>query len=137
MDGRNRREVKPGKKVNIILKKDQRTGRKTQGVVKDLLTKSPTHPHGIKVRLTDGQVGRVSEILPDSDGDDHNVILDQHFGEENPESNDSYLDSETQKSEFQQKRLKEEGSLEKPDSEADEVLLEKDRYEEDPDKVRK
>lgn len=63
MDGRNRSDVKPGLKVAIILKKDQRTGVKTEGVVKDLLTNSSFHPHGIKVRLEDGQVGRVSDIL--------------------------------------------------------------------------
>lgn len=64
MDGQNRKDIKPGLHVNIVLKKDQRSGRLTQGVVKQLLTKSPTHPHGIKVRLEDGQVGRVKEILP-------------------------------------------------------------------------
>jgi len=63
MDGKNRSDVKPGLKVAIILKADQRTGRLTEGVVQDLLTNSPTHPHGIKVRLTDGQVGRVQKIL--------------------------------------------------------------------------
>ena len=63
MDGRNRKDVKPGQRVNIVLKQDQRTGKLTQGIVANLLTKSPTHPHGIKVRLTDGQVGRVKEIL--------------------------------------------------------------------------
>ena len=63
MDGRNRSDVKPGMKVAVILKKDQRTGVKTEGVVKDLLTNSSFHPHGIKVRLEDGQVGRVSDIL--------------------------------------------------------------------------
>ncbi|MCM3744874.1 YwbE family protein [Sporosarcina luteola] len=63
MDGRNRSDVKPGIKVAVILKKDQRTGVKTEGVVKDLLTNSSFHPHGIKVRLEDGQVGRVSDIL--------------------------------------------------------------------------
>lgn len=63
MDGRNRSDVKPGLKVAVILKKDQRTGVKTDGVVKDLLTNSSFHPHGIKVRLEDGQVGRVSDIL--------------------------------------------------------------------------
>lgn len=63
MDGRNRSDVKPGIKVAVILKKDQRTGVKTEGTVKDLLTNSSFHPHGIKVRLEDGQVGRVSEIL--------------------------------------------------------------------------
>ncbi|WP_272699206.1 YwbE family protein [Desulfovibrio sp. Fe33] len=63
MDGRNRKDIKPGQKVRIVLKKDQRTGALTEGVVAALLTKSPTHPHGIKVRLADGQVGRVKEIL--------------------------------------------------------------------------
>ncbi|XXJ21167.1 YwbE family protein [Desulfovibrio caledoniensis] len=63
MDGRNRKDVRPGQRVNIVLKKDQRTGKLTEGTVANLLTKSPTHPHGIKVRLADGQVGRVKEIL--------------------------------------------------------------------------
>lgn len=63
MDGQNRKDVLPGKTVNIVLKKDQKTGNLTRGIVKDLLTKSSTHPHGIKVRLTDGQIGRVKEIL--------------------------------------------------------------------------
>jgi uncharacterized repeat protein (TIGR03833 family) len=49
--------------VDIVLKQDQRTGKRTRGIVKDLLTSSPTHPHGIKVRLADGQVGRVQEII--------------------------------------------------------------------------
>jgi uncharacterized repeat protein (TIGR03833 family) len=62
-DGRNRNEIKPGLKVNIVLKADQKTGKLTQGIVKDLLTNSSSHPHGIKVRLEDGQVGRVKEIL--------------------------------------------------------------------------
>ncbi len=63
MDGKNRTNIKPGLKVLIVLKKDQRTGKLTEGVVKDILTKSPTHPHGIKVRLTSGDVGRVKEIV--------------------------------------------------------------------------
>jgi uncharacterized repeat protein (TIGR03833 family) len=63
MDGKTRSNLSPGMLVDIILKKDQRTGNRTRGVVKDLLTKSPTHPHGIKVRLEDGQVGRVIEII--------------------------------------------------------------------------
>lgn len=63
MDGKKRSDVKPGIEVNVILKQDQRSGKKTHGVVKDLLTNSATHPHGIKVRLEDGQVGRVCEIL--------------------------------------------------------------------------
>lgn len=60
IDGRNRKEVYPGLEVDIVLKKDQRTGNVTHGVVKDLLTKSSFHPHGIKVRLDDGQVGRIN-----------------------------------------------------------------------------
>ena len=63
MDPKKRFDVKVGLKVNIVLKADQKTGKLTQGVVKDILTNSPTHPHGIKVRLQDGQVGRVQEIL--------------------------------------------------------------------------
>jgi len=62
-NGQNRADVKPGLEVNVILKKDQRSGVKTKGIVKDLLTNSPRHPHGIKVRLEDGQVGRVCDIL--------------------------------------------------------------------------
>ncbi|HEX6126685.1 MAG TPA: YwbE family protein [Pyrinomonadaceae bacterium] len=58
-----RKNLRPGTKVAIVLKQDQRTGRETLGVVKDLLTSSSTHPHGIKVRLVDGQVGRVQRIL--------------------------------------------------------------------------
>jgi uncharacterized repeat protein (TIGR03833 family) len=63
MDGRKRSEVKVGYYVAIVLKKDQRTGELTEGEVKRLLTKSNFHPHGIKVQLTDGQVGRVKEVL--------------------------------------------------------------------------
>lgn len=59
IDGRYRKNIHAGLVVKIILKKDQRTGKTTDGVVKDLLTKSSFHPHGIKVRLQDGQVGRV------------------------------------------------------------------------------
>jgi len=63
MDGKQRRNIKPGLLVEIILKKDQRTGELTEGVVKRILTKSTIHPHGIKVMLEDGQVGRVQNIL--------------------------------------------------------------------------
>ncbi|ETJ48602.1 YwbE family protein [Pseudoalteromonas agarivorans] len=59
----SRSQITPGTTVNIVLKEDQRNGTLTQGVVERLLTKSPNHPHGIKVRLEDGQVGRVKEIL--------------------------------------------------------------------------
>jgi len=65
MPHRERKNIRTGLKVAIILKQDQRTGKQTIGVVKDLLTNSAFHPHGIKVRLTDGQVGRVQEILAD------------------------------------------------------------------------
>ena len=63
MDGRKRSAIQPGNRVLIVLKKDQATGKLTEGIVKDILTKSPTHPRGIKVRLTDGRVGRVKQIL--------------------------------------------------------------------------
>lgn len=63
MNGITRADLKPGLKVLIVLKKDQRTGKLTEGLVKNILTKSPTHPHGIKVRLESGLVGRVKEIL--------------------------------------------------------------------------
>lgn len=66
--GKIRSDVRPGLEVDIVLKKDQRTGALTRGVVKDLLTNSPTHPHGIKVRLQDGQVGRVQNIIGPSGG---------------------------------------------------------------------
>ena len=66
MPHRERKNIRPGLKVAIVLKQDQRTGRETVGTVKDLLTNSPTHPHGIKVRLTDGQVGRVQKILDET-----------------------------------------------------------------------
>lgn len=63
MDSKKRINIKQGLKVNIVLKADQRTNKLTQGIVKNILTNSPFHPHGIKVRLQDGQVGRVQEIL--------------------------------------------------------------------------
>jgi len=62
MGGNQRASVKAGMKVAIVLKADQQSGKLTEGVVKDILTNSPTHPHGIKVRLVSGQVGRVKEI---------------------------------------------------------------------------
>jgi uncharacterized repeat protein (TIGR03833 family) len=62
MNGNTRSSIKPGLRVRIVLKQDQATGKLTEGIVKDILTNSPTHPHGIKVRLMDGQVGRVKEI---------------------------------------------------------------------------
>ncbi len=63
MSGQNRNDIYPGLEVDIILKKDQRSGKKTRGIVKDLLTSSSFHSRGIKVRLDDGQVGRVAEII--------------------------------------------------------------------------
>lgn len=63
MDGTKRKNVKPGIDVKIVLKEDQRTGDLTEGTVMDILTKSGSHPHGIKVRLEDGQVGRIKEII--------------------------------------------------------------------------
>jgi uncharacterized repeat protein (TIGR03833 family) len=63
MNGQNRSDIYPGLAVDIILKKDQRSGNRTRGIVKDLLTSSAYHSRGIKVRLEDGQVGRVAEII--------------------------------------------------------------------------
>ena len=63
MNSQTRSNIKPGAIVLIVLKQDQRTGKLTKGIVKDILTKSPNHPHGIKVRLKNGQVGRVKEII--------------------------------------------------------------------------
>lgn len=63
MDGKKRADIKPGMLVRIVQKHHQHTGELTEGVVKQLLTRSPTHPHGIKVRLETGEVGRVHEIL--------------------------------------------------------------------------
>jgi uncharacterized repeat protein (TIGR03833 family) len=62
MDGQNRKDIRTGLAVSIVLKQDQRTGKLTRGIVKDILTKSAFHPHGIKVRLMDGQIGRVQLI---------------------------------------------------------------------------
>jgi uncharacterized repeat protein (TIGR03833 family) len=63
MDGKNRNLIKPGIKVRVVQKKDQGSGETTAGVVKDILTRSPHHPHGIKVRLENGIIGRVKEIV--------------------------------------------------------------------------
>ena len=62
MDGKTRTNIAPGKEVAIVLKKDQRTGKLTEGIVKDILTKSPFHSRGIKVRLTTGEIGRVQKV---------------------------------------------------------------------------
>ncbi len=66
MDGTRRSDIKTGLQVSIVLKQDQTSGKLTQGVVKDILTNSPTHPHGIKVRLISGQVGRVKQVVPEA-----------------------------------------------------------------------
>lgn len=63
MNGPNRERITPGMQVLIVMKKDQRTGKLTEGVVKDILTKSRSHPHGIKVRLESGQIGRVKKVF--------------------------------------------------------------------------
>ena len=66
MDGKNRSNITPGLTVSIILKQNQRSGKLTKGIVKDILTGSSSHPHGIKVRLTTGEIGRVKIIHNDS-----------------------------------------------------------------------
>lgn len=63
MNGQNRKDIKPGLEVYIVQKQDQRSGKKTRGIVKEILTNSSQHPHGIKVRLETGEVGRVQEIV--------------------------------------------------------------------------
>ncbi len=63
MNGKNRKDIRPGLEVDVVLKNDQRTGKRTRGIVKEILTSSSYHPHGIKVRLQSGQVGRVQEII--------------------------------------------------------------------------
>jgi uncharacterized repeat protein (TIGR03833 family) len=63
MNGTKRCDIRPGLRVSIVLKKDQQTGKLTEGIVRDILTNSPAHPHGIKVRLESGEVGRVKGIL--------------------------------------------------------------------------
>jgi uncharacterized repeat protein (TIGR03833 family) len=63
MNGRNRAEIRPGARVKVVQKQDQSSGKLTEGVVKDILTHSSSHPHGIKVRLVSGVVGRVKEVL--------------------------------------------------------------------------
>jgi uncharacterized repeat protein (TIGR03833 family) len=66
MNGQDRKDIKSGLTVDIVLKQDQRNGKLTRGTVKDILTKSAHHPHGIKVRLETGEVGRVKEIIDES-----------------------------------------------------------------------
>ena len=74
MNGRNRTSITAGTQVHIVQKQDQGTGKTTEGIVKDVLTRSPSHPHGIKVRLTSGEVGRVKQIVaadPAHAGEEH------------------------------------------------------------------
>ena len=73
MNGKNRKDIKPGLKVNITQKQDQRTGKLTGGIVKDILTTSPFHSRGIKVRLTTGEVGRVQEIVETGHAEAHSA----------------------------------------------------------------
>lgn len=70
MNPQLRSNIRPGQTVDIVLKQDQRTGKTNRGVVRDILTRSPNHPHGIKVRLTNGQVGRVKTIHEQTSGDE-------------------------------------------------------------------
>jgi uncharacterized repeat protein (TIGR03833 family) len=70
MGGNKRSDIKHGALVKVVRKQDQRTGKLTEGTVKDILTKSALHPHGIKVRLTNGVVGRVKAVLPDKEEKD-------------------------------------------------------------------
>lgn len=67
MNGQHKKDIRPGIEVDIVLKQDQRTGKRTRGIVKEILTNSSYHPHGIKVRLASGQVGRVQDIIGHGD----------------------------------------------------------------------
>jgi uncharacterized repeat protein (TIGR03833 family) len=69
MDGRRRQDIHPGLLVEVVLKRDQATGQRTRGIVREILTPSPTHPRGIKVRLASGEVGRVQAILRPEKGE--------------------------------------------------------------------
>ena len=66
MNGRHRADIKPGARVKVVQKQDQGSGKLTEGIVKDLLTRSSSHPHGIKVRLQGGVVGRVKEVISEN-----------------------------------------------------------------------
>ena len=79
MNGQHRNNVRAGNEVDVVLKKDQGTARLTRGIVKDILTKSSFHPHGIKVRLVSGDVGRVQEVVDVSDeGNSESTIRELH-----------------------------------------------------------
>jgi uncharacterized repeat protein (TIGR03833 family) len=67
MNGTNRKDIQKGTHVKVVKKEDQRSGKLTEGIVKEVLTPSAVHPHGIKVRLVSGVVGRVKEVLPETD----------------------------------------------------------------------
>jgi len=67
MNGQNRKDIRAGLEVDVVRKQDQGTGKRTRGIVRDILTKSPRHPHGIKVRLESGEVGRVQEIISEEE----------------------------------------------------------------------
>lgn len=82
MNGQHRKNISPGILVDIVLKADQKTGKKTRGVVAEILTNSAYHPHGIKVRLTDGKVGRVQEIISGPSDQQHGNAGDGHGTEE-------------------------------------------------------
>ncbi len=69
MNGQYRKDIRPGLQVEIVQKQDQRTGRRTTGIVREILTSSAHHPHGIKVRLTTGEVGRVQAVGPPQSAD--------------------------------------------------------------------
>ena len=131
MDGKKRSDIRPGLEVDVILKKDQRTGRTTRGVVKDLLTKSQTHPHGIKVRLQDGQVGRVARVHGDPSDDETgkpNVLLNRHFGDDESPNDGSYALSEERKSEVQDQRLHQEAEGKRPDTAEAPLRLDDEDY---------
>ncbi|WP_298666326.1 YwbE family protein [uncultured Methanofollis sp.] len=85
MNGQHRKDIHPGILVDIVLKADQRTGKRTRGVVAEILTNSSYHPHGIKVRLKDGKVGRVQEIIAGPSGNQHG---DAGNGQRTEESRD-------------------------------------------------
>jgi uncharacterized repeat protein (TIGR03833 family) len=85
MNGQHRKDIRPGILVDIVLKADQRTGKRTRGIVAEILTNSSYHPHGIKVRLKDGKVGRVQEIIAGPSGDQHR---DAGYGQGTEEGRD-------------------------------------------------
>src|SRR5512147_1656367 len=87
MSGQRRADIRPGQRVAIILKKDQRSNKRTVGVVKDILTPSTYHPHGIKVRLEDGRIGRVQAVLSEEVAAEQNTIGEARLNIPSPESN--------------------------------------------------